>query len=975
MRLHGQATAASAAIALWLAACSTADPDLRPPERVGPPAPATSVQPPDRRLAHCAPFAPLPAWAEQPAAHQVVAQCDSVEVRVDALEDGVVRLRYTPAGATPREQSWAVVGGSGPADPVRASTRAGALELCTRHGRVEVAPESCAVTVLDRDGRVLVADAAGGGFHAGEIAVDGVTTATASIARQTPAGERFYGFGEKTGPLDKRGSEMTFWNTDAYDPSAGGYLADQDPLYQSIPFFIALRDGVASGVFTDNPERLDMDMAKSVTDAYLITAHAESLDQYIIPGSAIAEVVRRYTALTGRTPLPPRWSLGYHQSRWGYSPDTAVEDLAQRFRDEGIPADALWLDIQHMDGFRTFTWDPNAFADPAGLVDQLREQGFEVVAIADPGIKVDPDWDVYQSGVAGDHFLRTAEGSIYEGVVWPGPAAFPDFTRPETRAWWGDLVGRYLDVGLGGIWLDVNEPTTFPESGGASVPDDVVLHGDGAPVTMARAHNAYALFEARATYDGMLARAPERRPFVLSRAGYAGIQRHAAVWTGDVVSDWAGLRGTLPMLLGMGLSGVPFVGSDVGGYSGNATPELFARWMALGSVSPFFRGHVTSGVPGQEPWEFGTEVRDISRSLISERYRLLPYWYSLFREAEATGAPVLRPLVYEFQDDPATHALGDQAMIGPWLLVAPILDEGASARQVYLPAGRWYEYYSGAAYDGPTTIEVSTTLAALPIFVREGAIVPRGPAVMRAAEASLDTLFLDLYPADRETTFALYEDAGDGFANRDAGAYSAVTYTLERLSDGARLTASEREGDYQPGARRLEIRLRRADASVTAVTLDGTDLAERGSHADLLAAGEGWWHDPDDLSIVVSLADRDAFDLRFFYDPALADLRPSVAVDFEVEVPSGTPLDTPVYIATSANGWTQQPLAWTADPNVARGTVLVPRGEWFFYKFTRGDWDTVEKWPDCEEATNRYRFGAALLAQRDTVYGWRDWCP
>ncbi|HEY5946327.1 MAG TPA: glycoside hydrolase family 31 protein, partial [Kofleriaceae bacterium] len=629
------------------------------------------------------------------------------------------------------------------------------------------------------------------------------------------------------------------------------------------------------------------------------------------------------TQLTGRPALPPRWALGFHQSRWGYANAAEVEAVAAKFRELDIPADALWLDIQHLRGFRSFTFDPQAFPDPAAMIARLRGRGFRVVAIEDPGIKVDPGWDVYDSGAP--HFLRDGDGAIYRGTAWPGTAAFPDFSAPAARAWWGGLVDRVLQQGVSGIWLDVNEPTTFPEGGGGNtVPDELVVDGDGTPTTMAALHNAYGLFQARATYEAIAATGEQ--PFVLSRAGYAGIQRYAATWTGDTPSTWDGLQQTLPMMLGLGLSGMPFVGSDIGGYSGHATPELYARWLALGSISPFSRAHVTSGVPGQEPWQFGIEVTRAARSWLSDRYRLLPYLYSLADAATRSGAPLLRPLVWEFESDPEVAALADQAMLGPWLLVAPAVVQGATTRSIYLPAGRWYDYASDAIVDGPATIEAPLRVAALPMYVREGAIIP---------SANGDALAIDVYPGTSTSSFDVLHDN------------VRTTIELQPLADGARVTVTP--------PRAIQLRVHRVDGAVTSVDADGNPAA--------------FDHDANARTLAVSTS---AAQITLHYDRAISEARPAVTVTFEIHAPAGTPTDVPIYIASSATNWTHVPLTWTA-PGIARGSLTATAGDWIDYKLTRGSWDTVEKLGDCSEAPNRTRVASPTIII-DTVERWRDGC-
>jgi alpha-glucosidase len=904
-------------------------------------------------LAHCAPAAPLPDWAAATATASLRAACGAIELDLDALAGGMTRVRYAIAGA-PAPRSWAVVDEPGAATDVAvAGTIDGAVELCTPELAVRV-DAACRIRAALPGGAIIAEDA--GGFAAIDATLEAETVPAVELDRVAQA-DRVYGLGERTGTsLDRRGRRLVFWNTDAYDPVHGGWAPGADPLYQGIPFAIHARGGTAWGVFTDEPHRMELDLgAADPARDHLIAfggpgaprgaGAPAGLTQYLIPGPRMADVVLRYTALTGRAARPPRWALGYHQSRWGYPDRATVEAIVDRFAAEDLPVSAIWLDIQHLDGFRTFTWDAARFGDRAAFTAALAARGIRTVAIADPGIKIDPGWPVYDGGVAGDHFLRDGAGVIYSGVVWAGASAFPDFTRAATRAWWGDHVGALAAGGISAIWLDVNEPTTFPESGGSTVPVALAVDGDGAPTTMAEAHQVYALLEAGATADALAATGA--RPFVLSRAGYAGIQRHAAVWTGDVPSTWGGLADTLPMLLGLGMSGVPFVGSDIGGYSGHASSELYARWLALGAVSPFCRGHVTNGVPGQEPWQFGAAVTAIARTRLAERMTWMPYLEAVFAEAAATGAPVLRPLVWEFPEDARLADLGDQAMLGPFVMVAPVVAAGATTRRVVFPAGRWVELPSGVVVEGPTELDVDAPLAALPMWAREGAILPR-----RGDGAGV--LEIDAFPGPAPTTLAVIEDDGEAIA----GAATTTVLTLASADDGATLSWT-RTGSYAGAAQTFRIRVRPVDGAVAGVELDGAAVA--------------FTADPGDRAIVVDVPAAATGALYLRYDAALADPAPAVALRFEVEVPAGTPESAPVHVAVSTSGWTHEPLAWVA-PGVAAGTISVPRGAWVDYKYSRGDWLTVEKGASCDELDNRVRVSAAAPVARDRVAQWRDVC-
>ena len=451
--------------------------------------------------------------------------------------------------------------------------------------------------------------------------------------KELRADEHIYGLGEKTGYLDKRGKTYTMWNTDEASP----HVPSTDPLYVSIPYYIGFTPDKSYGIYFDNSYRSHFDVGKTQSEQLIYTAEGGKLDYYFYGGPEISDVVEQHTWLTGRNPLPPLWSLGYHQSRYSYYPDTEVKNIAERMRKENIPCDAIHLDIHYMDDFRVFTWDEQRFSNPAGLAENLQDKGINLITIIDPGVKEDPEYKVYQEGVENDYFCKFLTGEIYTGEVWPGDSVFPDFTETEVKNWWQQLHKDYFDLGIRGIWNDMNEPADFNER--LTIPDEIIHKNDGDSGTHRRFHNLYALHEAEAT-NKAIKKYREERPFVLSRAGFAGIQRYAAVWTGDNRSFWQHLEMNVPMLANMGLSGAGFCGSDVGGFSDDCRGELLVRWTQLGSLMPFFRNHTCIGSRSQEPWAFGEPFTSINRQYIKFRYKLLPHIYNLFYEMSQTGAPV-----------------------------------------------------------------------------------------------------------------------------------------------------------------------------------------------------------------------------------------------------------------------------------------------------------------------------------------------
>jgi alpha-glucosidase len=607
---------------------------------------------------------------------------------------------------------------------------------------------------------------------------------------KTEHGTTLYGTGEVMGGLLRNSRVTTCWNTDAY-----GYDEGTPSLYQSHPWVLAVRpDGTAYGVLADTPGRTTVDLIEGIT----FRAQGPPFAAIVIERESPQAVLKALADLTGHMPLPPKWALGYHQCRYSYYPASQVLEVAREFRRRRIPCDVVWMDIDYMDGFRLFTFSPSGFPEPRALNDTLHAAGFRSVWIVDPGVKRDPAYFVYQQGNAGDHWVKAAGGEDYIGRVWPGPCVFPDFTRAATRAWWSGLVGGFAGSGADGIWNDMNEPAIF-DVDSKTMPEtnrhraDPELGGSGPHL---RYHNVYGSLMARATYEGLLAARPDRRPFVLTRAGFIGSQRYAACWTGDNRATWKHLAASVPMTLNLGLSGQPMSGPDIGGFGGSPDAKLFARWLGVGSLLPFARSHSEKGSPRREPWSFGPETEATCRRAIETRYRLMPYLYTLFREAADEGLPVARPVFFADPKDDRLRAEDHAFLLGADLLVVPDLTDDGS-HQPMLPKGIWRP---AEVLDGRPDPDLPRLL------VRGGGIVPLGPVVQFADEHPLDEVeLLVCLDGHGHAGGTLYEDAGDGFGYRD-GEYRLTRFTAQL--EGGRLVvkAAGGEGSWSlPVGRRYKV--------------------------------------------------------------------------------------------------------------------------------------------------------------------------
>src|SRR5215218_7954917 len=561
------------------------------------------------------------------------------------------------------------------------------------------------------------------------------------------------------------------------DPRGDFTSVEFDPYYVTIPFFYhqSYPDGAMAASFMDNGYRGAYEF--SADEEYRIVFHGGQYTEYVFTGPDMPAILEHYTWLTGRTALPPLWSLGYHQCRWFEYTQDAVEAIAQRHRDNDIPCDAIWLDIEYMDRYRVFTWNNDRFPDPSGMLKRLDAQGFRVITIIDPGVKFDPGYWVFDEAVERDVLCRTEGDDLYIGQVWPGNTAFPDFVTEQARTWWGELNAAHVLSGLAGIWNDMNEPAT------GNIDAKPMRFGRG-EYSHERYHNQYALLMAMGTTAGLLDAMPERRTFVLSRAGFAGIQRYAANWMGDNQSRWDHLRLSIGMGAGLGISGQAFVGADIGGFAGNSNAELFLRWMQSGTLTPFCRNHSEIGNVDQYAWAFGEVIQDHVRTAIKLRYRLLPYLYACFLEASETGAPVQRPLVFDHQYDATVRDIDDQYLLGSDLLIAPVVGPGVTGRQVYLPAGDWYDWHTGEFISGTRFLTVTTPLDRIPIYARAGAVIPmwpEAPASTNDYQPAVVELHVFVPPPDGVYYSMLQEDDGLTFAAL-RGARYRTTFTVERAA-------------------------------------------------------------------------------------------------------------------------------------------------------------------------------------------------
>ncbi|MFV5689903.1 glycoside hydrolase family 31 protein [Flavobacterium sp. ZT3R25] len=733
--------------------------------------------------------------------HEVDSVCfhtdNSVILKVTVLRDSLIRFRFTTKGYFSNDFSYAIdKSHSHGYNFLEVSEVEDYYQIKTSKVQCRIQKTDMRLSIFDLEDNLILEDELG--FHWEESYEYGGNIV--KMSKSSKDGECFYGLGDKATQLNLKGKRLENFATDQY-----AFQKDQEPLYKVVPFYIGLHNKKSYGIFFDNTFRTYFDFCHERRNVASYWAEGGEMNYYFIYGPQMQDVVTTFTDLTGKPELPPLWALGYHQCKWSYYPESNLKEVAAKFRELKIPCDALYLDIDYMEGFRCFTWNKEYFPDPKRMVAELAEDGFKTVVIIDPGIKIDKEYSIYKEALKNDYFCKRADGPYMKGKVWPGECNFPDYTNPAVREWWAGLFKELIsEIGVKGVWNDMNEPAVM-EVPNKTFPMDVRHDYDGNPCSHRKAHNIYGTQMARATYHGVKRFAYPKRPFVITRSAYAGAQRYTSSWTGDNVATWEHLWIANIQVQRMSISGMGFTGSDIGGFAEQPSGELYARWIQLGVFHPFCRTHSSGDHGDQEPWAFDEEVIDITRKFVSLRYQLLPYLYTMFWQYIEEGIPMLKPLVYYDQDDIQTHYRNDEFVFGNQILVCPILEPNSLGRRMYIPRGQWYNYWTNEEVKGGKEIWVDTKFDEIPLFVKAGAVIPKYPIQQYVGELEFDELTLDIYYKKGKEKSVVYEDAQDGYDYKK-GRYSFLSFqTIGKEKE--LIIQLHKEGKYDTNYSKYKINL------------------------------------------------------------------------------------------------------------------------------------------------------------------------
>ncbi len=739
-----------------------------------------------------------------------------VVLQVTVRRDSVLRFRYSTKTIFDNDFSYAITKYASEGYNHLELTEDETYYVITTSKLIcKIAKEDMRKSIFDaKDGKLICEDEAG--FHWEESYEFGGDIVKMSKISQDS--EAYYGLGDKPVDINLKGKRFENWVTDSY-----AYGRDTDPIYKSIPFYIGLHHAKAYGIFFDNTFRSFFDFSAERRNITSYWAQGGEMNYYFIYGPGMTDVVASYTDLTGKPhEMPPLWALGYHQCKWSYYPESNVKAITKKFRDLKIPCDAIYLDIDYMDGFRCFTWNNEHFPDPKAMVKELENDGFKTIAIIDPGIKIDMDYNIFREALEKDYFCKRADGPYMKGKVWPGECFFPDFTDPKVREWWAGLYKELIEeIGVKGVWNDMNEPAVM-DVPGKTFPDDVRHNYDGNRCSHRKAHNVYGMQMARATYQGLKKFSYPKRPFVITRAAYAGTQRYTSTWTGDNVATWDHLNIANIQAQRLSMSGFSFVGSDIGGFAEQPNGELYARWIQLGMFHPFFRTHSSGDHGDQEPWAFGTNITDIVRKFIEIRYQLLPYLYTAFWRYAEEGIPILKSLVLFDQNDPHTHYRNDEFICGEKILACPVAEPNAKGRRMFIPKGKWYNFWDNEVIEGGEEVWVDADLDSMPIFIKAGAIIPKYPVQQFVGEKTIDQLTLDVYFKEGKEKSQVYEDAHDGYDYKK-GRFSLRDFKL--IGKKKSLTIQQfKSGKYITPYETFELNLKGLPFKITKIEIDNEEL-------------------------------------------------------------------------------------------------------------------------------------------------------
>jgi alpha-glucosidase len=715
------------------------------------------------------------------------------KVRITFVREGIVRIRVAPNGAFPKDESWAIVEAPQP-PPVSVEESADNVTASAGDVVATIRKATLLVNFSDSHGSTELADE-----PSLPMAWDGERI---RVWKKMPLLENYYGLGDKPGALNRRNRSFTMWNTDAF-----GFQESTDPIYKTIPFFIGVLNGRAYGIFFDNTYRSNFNFGLESPDYYSFGSEGGEINYYYIAGPDARKVVQAYVDLTGHMELPPYWTLGFQQSRYSYYPEARVLEIAKTFRKKKIPADAIYLDIDYQQGYAPFTVNRKYFPTFEQMVRDLSAEGFHTVLITDLHIKHDPGhgYTPYDTGIKTDVFVKKADGSVYIGDVWPGPSVFPDFTLTRVRNWWGEQYKDFVKMGISGFWNDMNEPAVFLTPTKTMPLENRHRLDDGTSLDHRAIHNVFGMQNVRATYDGLRKLRPNERPFVLTRAAYAGTQRYAATWSGDNSSTWNHIRISTPLMLNMGLSGYPFVGSDIGGFAGSPPMDLLTRWIELGTFNPIYRDHTAADTNDQEPWVGGAEQEAIRRRYIELRYRLLPYTYTTVEETTRTGLPIMRPLFLEYPQTAAFYDDDRDFLFGNDFLVEPVVTEMLDPLVVNLPPGTWYDFWNAKPLTAKDKLELRPKLDELPLYVRAGAIVPMQNVIQYTGETPAGPLELRVYPGDN-CHGALYQDDGHSY-DYQKGVFLRVAYSCVVANNGVTVSSHIEKDGFKPWWNTTELKV------------------------------------------------------------------------------------------------------------------------------------------------------------------------